>query len=886
MFSLKDYQRRAVETLERFLGRCRKSPVEAAYAETLRGQEMPGLPYRNQGFEDTPYVCIRIPTGGGKTILASWAIAAARDYLETNYPIVLWLVPTNAIRTQTVDALKTPGHPYRAKLDESFRNRVRVLDIDEVDQIRPQDIGGQAIVVVSTIANLRVTDTSGRKVYAYREDFEPHFSKIPADHPKCAFMEKVSAEDVRENGLQTGEIGKVKFSFANLLAFHRPIAIVDEAHNARTKLSFETLSRVCPAAIIEFTATPDSSDASGSNVLFHVAAAELKSEEMIKLPIILAEHPDWRSAVRDSVLTRNKLAKQARGDSAYIRPIALFQAENKDREVTVKVLKKHLMSEWDIPEAKIAVATGNTRELDGVNLFNPKCEIEYIITNEALKEGWDCSFAYVFCSVKQVSSRTGAEQLLGRVMRMPYAKRRENEDLNRAYAHLATPQFSLAAQQLTDRLIDMGFEKMELAEFLRPELSGPQQEIFKGEQAGGAIVLDLPTTPDVTALSQQEQSQISVNKQSETVTLVRVSGHVTESAEKAILATVKSDSKRQKNIKRAIEDHNLRLQSAEAPSEKGEKFAGVPMLCLQHQEEIMLAEPELFLDLAGWDLSGCPAKIENPELREKIRLYKIDFDKKSKLGYFVADERTLDLNQAPIGATEQGLVAWLDRELRHQDIPQRQLVKFVGDIVRDLLREGSDYTLTGLVRHQYLLARAIRDHIKKYRAIAEKEGYQRGVFSGSGVCLDDKFFYEFKPGYYPSRPPYYAGAYQFQKHYFPRERIAHLNNEEIECAIAIDSAREVKHWVRNLERCGAASFWLPLAGGKFYPDFVCELKDGRMLVVEYKGKKFLQFDDTREKRNIGALWAKLSKGKCLFLMAVADDKGKDVRQQVERALRQ
>ena len=171
MFSLKDYQRRAVETLERFLGRCRKSPVEATYAETLREQEMPDLPYRNQGFEDTPYVCIRIPTGGGKTILASWAIAAARDYLETNYPIVLWLVPTNAIRTQTVDALKTPGHPYRAKLDESFRNRVRVLDIDEVDQIRPQDIGGEATVVVITIATLAAPQPSRRTSYATRPGF-------------------------------------------------------------------------------------------------------------------------------------------------------------------------------------------------------------------------------------------------------------------------------------------------------------------------------------------------------------------------------------------------------------------------------------------------------------------------------------------------------------------------------------------------------------------------------------------------------------------------------------------------------------------------------------------------------------------------------------------
>lgn len=101
--------------------------------------------------------------------------------------------------------------------------------------------------------------------------------------------------------------------------------------------------------------------------------------------------------------------------------------------------------------------TGNQRELDGINLFDQSCPIEYIITIEALKEGWDCSFAYVFCSVKQVSSSRDAEQLLGRVLRMPYAKRRVIEDLNRAYAHLATSKFSRAAQELTDTLIAMGF---------------------------------------------------------------------------------------------------------------------------------------------------------------------------------------------------------------------------------------------------------------------------------------------------------------------------------------------------------------------------------------------------------------------------------------------
>ena len=188
--------------------------------------------------------------------------------------------------------------------------------------------------------------------------------------------------------------------------------IVDEAHNARTALTFDTLKRVHPAAIIELTATPNTSKNNGSNVLFHVSASELKAEEMIKLPIVLTEHQNWQDAIQDSVITRNKLAVDAQKDTDYIRPIALFQAEAKNGKVTVEVLKNYLVNDLKIDENKIAVATGNQRELDGINLFDQQCKIEYIITIEALKEGWDCSFAYVFCSVKQVSSSKDAEQVI------------------------------------------------------------------------------------------------------------------------------------------------------------------------------------------------------------------------------------------------------------------------------------------------------------------------------------------------------------------------------------------------------------------------------------------------------------------------------------------
>lgn len=891
MFSLKNYQQRAIDTLELFLDRCKKGEdVEEAYRETLKDQSMPPLAYRDYGFNHVPYVCFRIPTGGGKTILGSYAVdVAARSYLDSDYPITLWLVPTNTIRLQTVEALKTSDHPYRMKLDESFKHQVLVLDIDEVTQIRPQDIGSKAIVIVSTLANLRVNDTSGRKVYAYHENFEPHFAKIPNNHPSLRNLEKVSEADIQENGLNQKEIGNIKYSFANLLNIYRPLVIVDEAHNARTSLTFDTLKRVNPSAVIEFTATPNTSQTNGSNLLFHVSASELKAEEMIKLPIMLTEHQNWQDSIQDAVITRNKLEIDAQKDEDYIRPIALFQAEAKNGEVTVDVLKDHLINTMNIDESKIAIATGTQRELDGLNLFDPKCTIEYIITIEALKEGWDCSFAYVFCSVKQVSSSKDAEQLLGRVLRMPYAKRRVIEDLNRAYAHLATSKFSRAAQDLTDKLISMGFEEMEIAAFLREkpptegqlDLWGGSLEIPPQQQNKPAVVVELPSMPDISHLSEEEKSQITMTQDGDKA-VVRVSGSVTESIQNTLVSSA-SKKAHKEDIERDIRIHNQSIESAKAPSEKGEKFGSLPQLCLHIQGEMELVEPEIFLHTDNWNLLDYPAELSNFRVQESTHSFAIDMDGK-EISYKIADEKeTISFNEGLFEIREQDLIRWLDKELRQPDIPQGQLIKFVTTLINQLLQQPNT-TLTGLVRNKFPLSRAIRDLINIYRKRAQKSGYQQSLFSNeSEVCLSDYFQYDFSPSHYPSRPPYYAGRYKFQKHYFPVNLIEDLKaqGEEYECAKVIDSLPQVKYWVRNLVKRDQASFWLPLAHSKFYPDFVCELTDGRMLVVEYKGEAYVSNDDSAEKRTIGQLWADQSNGKCLFIMAVEQDKdGRDVRQQI------
>ncbi len=371
---LKNYQCNALDILQRFFEACRISGAKSAY-EAITGE--PEIAVRLdrllsgkyecwESIPNTPRVCLKVPTGGGKTIIAAYAVKVVSDtWLERENPVVLWFTPSDTIRKQTSEALKNPRHPYRMALDEQFDGCVRIFDIDEKFNIRPADIDGGVCIIVSTMQSFVKEDTSKYNVYKDNENLESHFVKMP--HAKYAGMEML------DDG------SRPKYSFANLLYYHRPIMIVDEAHKVVTNLSQETQRRLNPAAIIEFTATPRPNN----NTLYNVRASELKEEEMIKLPIELREHSGWEAAVDEAIAKREELEKAAENESEYIRPILLFQAQSKDKEVTVEVLKSYLLETSNLPESQIKIATGEQKELDDIDLFNPDEPTRYIITVEA-----------------------------------------------------------------------------------------------------------------------------------------------------------------------------------------------------------------------------------------------------------------------------------------------------------------------------------------------------------------------------------------------------------------------------------------------------------------------------------------------------------------------
>jgi len=867
MFTLKNYQRESLAVLKAFLEAARFDGPASAYAAHLRatvGQNF--APYQPMdGLADVPYICLRLPTGGGKTLLAAHAIGlAANAYLEQEFPLVLWLVPTNTIRQQTLKTLQTPGHPNRQALEDAFGGRLLVLDITDFAQIRPQDLRDKTIVVVGTLATLRVENTDGRKVYAHNENLEPHFSRVPADAPGLERLE------------DGPDAGKIKFSFRNLLTLSRPLVLVDEAHNASTSLSFDVMQRIQPACVVEFTATP----ARNSNILHNVSAAELKAEEMIKLPIILTEHQSWEAALRDSILARQKLQSIAQKETDYIRPIVLIQAENKDKEVTVEVVERYLVEQEKIDRERIAIATGNQRELDGIDLLDPASKVEFVITVQALKEGWDCPFAYIFCSVATVRSAGAVEQLLGRVLRMPYAKSRRLPELNRAYAHVSRSSWPQAVGKLHDHLVNMGFDRQEAGQFIQPPplLPGMQTQI----DAPPVIRLTLSRAPDLTGLDLLEQTQVSTMESESGAIEVAITGPISPALEKKLIKAAPSADRAEVESTLAVYRQRQRPPS---PAQQGATFT-VPQLCLWVDGEWEKAEQEFFLDANGWSLLYYPARLSEVEfaIREESTSYSIDIQGKRLVESRLGSQMELDLNNAPTEWSELQLSRWLDKQLRQQDIKQEILLEFCRNVVNDLIKVRK-LPMASLVRTRYPLAKVLREKIKEYRENAYSDGYQNTLF-GPSAAVETRYDYAFRfePENYPAHWNY-DGSFQFNKHFYAVVGELASQGEEFECAQAIDRTYPVEFWVRNLAGQPDCSFRLPTATGFFYPDFVAKLRDGRILVIEYKGAHLVGGSDADQKQNIGALWEEKSNGQGLFLMAVQRDaQGRDVYQQLEHKI--
>lgn len=863
LFDLKTYQLKALKELRLYLQKCVElgNADAAFYACTgrpfLAAPSLPGL----------PYVCLRVPTGGGKTIMAAHSVAIAADnFLRCENPTVLWLVPSDAIREQTLATLSNRMHPNRRALADRFGENVRIMMIQDALYAKRADYDGGAVVIVATLQAFRTEKTEGRKVYDPNGELMDHFSGL--SHAQRLLLD-------------IGPAGDPVPSLANVLRMRRPMVIVDEAHNARTALSFDTLARLSPSLIVEFTATPvtpkEHSPEKGhfaSNELHSVSAAELKAEEMIKLPVVLRGRSDPRDTISDAIAWLDELSATAKREEAangeFVRPVMLVQAEPRSKDKTtlhVDEVKRMLMEDFRVPEEHVVIATGESRGLEGVDLFKPDCLIRFIITQQALKEGWDCSFAYVLCSVAEQKSARAVEQLLGRVLRMPHAKRKQNEDLNRAFAFATTTSFQQAANSLKDGLVANGFEKVDADALVR--VVAPA---FPAMEAGGlanvheeAVPFDFDYDRHEAKISTLTGGRVEFDRERG---MIRARGALSEYDRKTLLLAMPEAG----NVVEAIVHKSRGAHLRPAEKDQSSVHFSVPRLAVKTPKGLELFDRGHFLDFP-WHLESEDADaitghfVPPKQARDEAH---VDVDGKGSVNidFIPALHNQLTLNLQERGWNKNALVNWLDRRLpfpARRDITRVSSTLFISKAL-DAISARYGMPMEALARARFRLVEALVKVIAQHRDRRQTEAFQHALFAQNSLDFETSSEVElvFNESHYAYRLPY-EGAVVFKKHVSRVVGDLDRKGDEHDCAVHLERMPEVKAWLRNTSQ-QKNSFWLQTSTDKFYPDFIALLEDGRYLVVEYKGEQYYSADDAKEKRLIGALWADRSNGSCIFLM--------------------
>jgi type III restriction enzyme len=757
------------------------------------------------------------------------------------------------------------------------------MDLDEAKNVTRATLDTSTTVIVATRQALQVEDEESRKVYQSSGALMHHFDNLSLTQ--------------RDGLLADGDGSErtIPYSLANVLRLRRPFVIVDEAHNSRTELAFDMLARFRPAGIMELTATPDL-ERTPSNVLHSVSAAELKAEEMIKLPVVLETEPNWQQCLADAIGRREALHKLAdderRTGAPYLRPIVLIQSEPRRTGVDTldfERVRSELINNHGIPAAEIVVATGEEKGLEQLDadyklgIADPACPVKFVITQRALAEGWDCPFAYILVSMASLQSATAVEQLLGRVLRQPGAIHRQNRALNQSYAFVVSHNFAETAGSLRDRLVaGAGFERREVTEFVtaaKTEQARLDLEGHAGRVVVRPVAITLSERPDLKSVPKQIRDKVTWDAKASTLT---ISAPLTKEEEDDLKSSVTSASAAAAITEAAEISRTSAVEFFQTPAEQGARFR-IPQLALQVQGKLQLFDDPEVLDFP-WDLSNYDAKPTAGDvtaLGAGLKVSEggeIDVDEKSGkvVSRFLPDlQRDLGLVYQPEHWDEVRLAAWLCRNLPEPSLTHASKQAFVAAWLTELLRHEG-FALGRVNLQKFLIRNLLESRFRELRRQAVGKAYQQTLFgedAASRVAVTDQYAFEFHgQAYAPSRD--YDGRFghfDFRKHFYGRMGDFD-SKEEFECACWLDVQAQqgrIQFWVRNLVRREGGSFFLQKADGRFYPDFLCQLpetdgKSGPVLAVEYKGGD--RWNDAKDDRLVGGLWQNLSEGRCRFVM--------------------
>lgn len=848
---LKPYQQQVINDLSLFLEYIQetKDVKDAFYNFWAKHPRTPLFPYSGTAIEPyknnvprVPHICVKVPTAGGKTFIACNAIKTIFDAFAYDKPkAVVWLVPSITILDQTIKNLKDSNHPYRQKINAHFGNKVAVFDKAELLQgsgFNATSVKEQLNIFVLSFDSIRTANKEGRKVFEQNGSLQSFETLLGKDE---------------------------EISLMKVMQYLNPMVVVDESHNAETNLSVDMLKEFNPCFILDLTATPRKN----SNIISFIDALELKKENMVKLPVIVYNHQDKTEVINSALQLQKRLELQAKEEEKkggkYIRPIVLFQAQPKngkdflnaeEEKSNVQKLKEKLI-ELKIPAGQIKIKTANINEIKGIDLMSKDCEVRYIITINALKEGWDCPFAYILASLADKSSAVDVEQILGRVLRQPYVMKHNFPLLNLCYVLTASSKFLDTLDNIVKGLNKAGFSEKDY------KLAEPQQ-------LSETRLTGLDDLQDLFSGNQQERNEPT--NLADDIDTSRIAGwnegdhanqeHQTNQGSDNILSEIEKTAIEQNE---AFEKKVSEMENSDTtplPGEIQQLVKTYPIKDIFREQAEQINLPQFYLKVPANDLFGRKEEelpLEKENLLEGFALSKADtniaFDSITSELYKVDLDETKQEHTPTFirldGAVKESVLAYMMDPTRKDSrvknftkrlmdlignmfpIPDKEIEKYINRILEDF----KDEQFGDLAANEY----TYKDKIK-FKIIALSEQFAEKKFKD---FLDtDKVF--IKPSFaLPKNISPGDTAKDITKSLYEKE--GSMNGFEERVINEIGNMPNIAFWTRNIERKGFRINGFV----NHYPDFIIQTKSAKTILLETKGDHL----DAEQKIRLGRLWA-------------------------------
>ncbi len=844
---LKSYQYKVIKDLETYLRYVQQyKKTDLAFNTYWTDRIGPYNPLEGNGMQpykntipNAAHVCIKVPTAGGKTFIACNALHTIFTAYSDRIPrAVIWLVPWSNLLDQTVNNLHNPDHPYRQKLNSLFNNRVEVYEKKDLLQglnFNPTVIKEQLTIIVMSFSSLRAKNKEDRKVYQENGQLisfaNTYTNKLHILH------------DTDETAL------------INVIRSLHPVLVVDESHNAESTLSVDMLNALNPSFVLDLTATPKDN----SNIVSLVPAIELKKEHMVKLPVIVYNHHDKTEVINSALHLQRKLELLAREQEGrggkYIRPIVLFQAQPKISEdnTTFEKLKEQLLK-VGIPEEQIKIKTANKDELKGIDLMAKDCVVRYIITINALKEGWDCPFAYVLASLADKSSAIDVEQILGRVLRQPYVMKHAAPLLNISYVLTASAKFNETLQNIVQGLQASGFSDKDYR----------QKDVMAEEEKKAAIAKPLEQFLFPEQQVEENMEEISLER------ILYDTNNNDKTINTPILAEIEKIAEEQsREMETLIHQQSQQPADENIFEEMGDKVKRYKIIAANKLLAANIQLPQFFLTvstgdvfqtnkvlldqrslLKGFRLSDEDSKIDFDQINSD--LYKVDID---KIGNDEYDARFTKIEDITLKDPIVEYILAKPQEGQVKDIAH-QLVQTIGDmhpIPDPEIRNYIERVLGGLNPEQ------LQDTLVRKLSYAEKI---KNKINQLADAYAEKQFSDFiKIGKVITEP-----VWQFPTQIVPGllgpsiskslyEKEGAMNNFEISFITEISSLPNIAFWHRNLGR--GKGFSINGFSSNHYPDFIAYTTSRKIVIIETKGGD-RDNTDSAAKCRLGNEWARLA----------------------------